>query len=464
MVYTACATWFQDWIDADPPTLEDEWDASEWIAQEMIPATHVFLHHAFHSIRARNDAVLILRALYYEYYLFRAEIARASVPPVPDAPNRLQTAPQTPQKSAAWHHESRDMLSGHEFGSILTGAQAEYNSIVAKKCVPPADPDDYAAPDQVIVFLTPPEGLSPFKWGWRYEPIARDLFEMEFAGGVVYDGLGRMRHPSLPRLGASPDGLITTGPKVGRLVELKCPISREPNGSVPVNYWIQMQLQAEVCDVPAVEYFEVALGSMLQTAAQDDAFEQKARAAKLRWVGKVCVVADHEDSPSNSYKYVYSPLFSTSDVGLAECQAWNPHAEAGVILESSLWWVKDYFTTTVLRNPRWWEAVGQPAYEQFWVDVTQARTDGRYNRVAVPLFVSDSDDETADMEMPQTAPDDAIGVDETPNDATDDDASSAVEGWQGAESDHDSAMGIDVQFDSDSDLESEVQKSPANTP
>lgn len=463
MVYTACATWFQDWIDADPPTLEDEWDASEWIAHEMIPATHVFLHHAFHSIRARNDAVMILRALYYEYFLFRSAIARASVPPVPDAPTRLRTAPQTPQKSAAWHHESREMLSGHEFGSILTGGQAEYGGVVAKKCVPPADPDEYNAPDQQIVFLTPPEGLSPFKWGWRYEPVARDLFEMEFAGGVVYDGLGRMRHPSLPRLGASPDGLITTGPKVGRLVELKCPITREPNGTVPINYWIQMQLQAEVCDVPAVEYFEVALGSLLQTQLQEPLFEQAARASKLRWVGKIAVVAEHEDSPSSTYKYVYSPLFSTSEIGLAECQAWNPPTEAGVVLECTLWWVKDYYTTTVLRNPRWWSAVGKPAYEQFWEDVTQARTDGRYNRVAVPLFVSDSDTDSGGEETDQIAPDSAIGVDETPTDDTDDDASSAVEGWQGLESDHDAVLGIDTQSGIDSDLESEAQTAPENT-
>ena len=107
--------------------------------------------------------------------------------------------------------------------------------------------------------------------------------------------------------------------------------------------------------------------------------------------------------------------------------------------------------------------MGQPAYEQFWEDVTEARTDGRHNRVAVPLFVSDSEGDTDSEEICQTAPDNAIGVDERPNDDSDDDASSAVEGWQGQESDHDSVMGIDVQSDIDSDLEFEKQKSPDNT-
>ena len=80
------------------------------------------------------------------------------------------------------------MISGHEFGSIITGGKAERANTIAKKCIPPEVVEGQA--DQNIVFLTPPEGLSPFKWGWRFEPVARDLFEIQFSQGSVYDGLG----------------------------------------------------------------------------------------------------------------------------------------------------------------------------------------------------------------------------------------------------------------------------------
>jgi hypothetical protein len=223
---------------------------------------------------------------------------------------------------------------------------------------------------------------------------------------------------------------------------------------------MQMQLQAEVCDVPAVEYFEVALGSMLQTGPHSDLFESKARASKLRWVGKVCVVAEEEDSPSNTYRYVYSPLFSTSDVGLTECQGWVPSPTEGVVLESTLWWVKDYFTTTVMRNPRWWDSIGHPAYLSFWDDVKTARTEGRYTRVAVPLFV---DEETGEEETALCAPDAEDDMDALANGDDDTSVSSAVEGWQGAESDHDSVMDTGKQSGIDSDLECEIQTAPANT-
>jgi hypothetical protein len=446
MVFSACTEWLQDWIDGDPPHLEDEWDAAEWMTHEMTAAIHMFIHNAFHGIRARNDAVIILRALCYEYFLFRQAAARAAVPALPDAPQRLTNALQTPQKSAAWHYESYDMLSGHEFGSIVAGGKAEYTAIVAKKCNPPEVVT--GAPEQNIVFLTPPEGLSPFKWGWRYEPVARALFEMQFAGGVVFDGLGRLRHTSLPRLGASPDGIITTGPKVGRLVELKCPVSRQLTGSVPMDYWVQMQLQAEVCDVPAVEYFEVQLGSLQQTGPTHEGFENAARGSKLPWIGKVCVVAEDEDASSNAYRYEYSPLYSNSDIGIIECLAWKP--AAGITLESALWWVRDYNTVTVLRNRRWWEAEGQPAYEEFWRTVSLARADGRYLRTAQPLFVDEPEMAASDRDSVGSAGD----VGEQANDAAAEEEESAVEGWQGVESDHELETEIGAQHDSGSDLES----------
>ena len=78
MVYSACVEWLQDWLDADPPELEDEWDAAEWMTHEMSSAIKMFLNTAFHTPRARNDAIMILRALCYEYFLLRAAAARAA--------------------------------------------------------------------------------------------------------------------------------------------------------------------------------------------------------------------------------------------------------------------------------------------------------------------------------------------------------------------------------------------------
>ena len=409
MVYSACVEWFQDWVAAAPPTLHDEWDVQRWMDDDMHDATRVFLAYAFNTPRARNDAIMILRALYYEHFLFEQQRAVAALEPNPRLAATLPHMRQTPQKSAAWHAESRDVLSGHEFGALVAGGAAARLAALLKKCAPAEAPaasqeEAVAAPpaaDSQHVFLTPPTGsLSPFKWGWRFEPVARDLFATVYAGGVenVYDGLGRIRHPLLPRLGASPDGLITAGPRVGRLIELKCPITRQLNGSIPIDYWCQMQLQAEVCNVDAVEYFEASLGTALgpPTIGLMAALATPP-CATMPYIGALAVVAPSADAPWTSYTYVYSPLVSACPEGATTVTTWTPDLpEGAVVLETAYWWVKDAFHKTVMRNPRWWDTVGCPIYEAFWDEVDAARADGRYaHRYETQLFIVDDD---ADLE------------------------------------------------------------------
>ena len=409
MVYTACLEWLKDWVEHDPPHLVDMYDLSHWIESEMRDATETFLTYGFRTPRARNDAIMILRAMYYEYFLFRQQLAVSTLNPRPEAVERLPTAPQSTQKSAIWHAEARDMLSGHEFGSVCVGTPAERGAVVAKKCAPPMIVQDSDAHlESQTVFLTSEDGsLSAFKWGWRYEPVARDLFERCVAEGTVFDGLGRLRHTTLPRLGASPDGLIMTGPRCGRLVEIKCPPTRVLNGSVPVRYYCQMQLQAEVCDVDAVEYVEVQLAATPATRATVDILT----AVKKPWIGKVCVTAATPETTYTDYKYEYSPLFPATAAGLADCLAWKPAQP--VVHEESVWHVKDWYNTTVLRNREWFARVGKPAYEALWVEVDAARSDGRYKPRALHVDTTDDDSSSSDGGATGAA---------------------SIEGWQGVES------------------------------
>ena len=403
MPYSASIQWLDDWINVDPPLLLDEYDLVEWMEQEMNEANKMFIHNAFKSSRAKNDAILILRAIYYEYFLFQREFTIRNLAARPENVERLKLLPQSAQKSAMWHNETLELLTGHEFGNVVYGTQNSKNLVMAKKCGTPVVVNEHEQPaSSQIVFTFDADGkLSAFKWGWRFEPVVRDLYERCFAGGGVFDGLGRIRHPFLPRLAASPDGLITSGPRCGRLVEIKSPITREINGIIPADYYCQMQLQAEVCDVGAVVYIEMRFTSVM---LKDAKYSAK-MGAKNPWMGKIYVVAKpptmvavekeegtvmEEKYNMESYEYRYSPLFSSTETGFSECCAWTPNDIDGlVVLEQTIWYVYDYFTTTVVRNRRWWSEVGQPAYEQFWRDVEVARVDKRFGEKA--MFVSEPD-------------------------------------------------------------------------
>jgi hypothetical protein len=423
MVYSACTEWFNDWVSTHPVELVDEWDLSEWMSNEMYEATQIFLEYGFHSPRARNDALMILRALYYEYFLFQVERAHRGLKPKTHF-ERLKAAPQTTQKSEAWHLEAREVLSGHEFGALCVGSASERAGVIQKKCAPLAQrvaaPHDDAACENEIatektVFLSGENGLSAFKWGRRYEPVARQLFESLVANSPVYDGLGRVRHATLPRLGASPDGLILEGPRAGRLLEIKCPISRIIDGKIPIRYYCQMQLQAEVCDVDAVDYVEVQFG-ILST-------QEQLAAAKQPRIGTVCVTASSPDADTSTYQYEYSPLFPATPEGYAAMQEWSPTGLA--VLERTQWYVKDWFTTTVMRNRRWWDEVGFPAYTKFWEEVDALRATGYTNRK--PLFIdSGSERSAASVSSGRTSPVPECDVDSCTNASTGDTSANVV--------------------------------------
>jgi len=431
MVYTNCVNWLSDWLEGERPVLMDEWDLSTWMNDEMNAATASFLEYGFKSPRARNDVLMILRALYYEYFLLQQTNHIRSLTPDNSAPGRLRNVFQTTQKSGSWHTESRDLLTGHEFGGICYSTPAKRSLTLSKKCgavLPAGDDEIDETKHSKTVFLSSEEGnLSALKWGWRYEPVVRDLFERCVAEGTVYDGLGRIRHPTLPRLAASPDGIITTGPRCGRLVEIKSPISRKLTGEIPLDYYCQMQLQAEVCDVAAVEYVECRC----ETFQPVDVDFTVLSASKIPWIGKICVVSPTADTSPDLYEYVYSPLFPNTQNGLRDCVAWLP-TNPLVFHEVSYWFVRDWFTKTVLRNRRWWDAVGYPAYVEFWKEVDEARQSGRFRPQA--LFVDSStecSEKAAENDLGDyDTVDDADGY---TSDAEPDEAATFVGEWQGVE-------------------------------
>jgi len=343
-MYTTCLKWLDDWITANPPDqLVDRWDVETWMGSEVVDAVQLFIETAFHQILTKIEAIEVIRSVCWNYFIFRKAVAVAHLVPSEEHVARVRALPQTPQKTVEWMRESTDLLTGHEFAEVVQGTPAARQRVILKKCTPKGNSEI----DTQICFATPVGGkLTPFQWGWRYEPVVRQIFEMTV--GAIDDTLGRLRHPRLPRLAASPDGIVVRGPSAGRLVEIKSPISRKLTKSVPPDYWCQMQLQAEVCDVDAVEYIEIRFG-----------LGPPPTSYSYPYVGVISVVG----TDPASYTYVYSPLLRSYDEYTAPAEA----------LEVCQWHILDMYTETVLRNRVWWDEVGRPAYEAFWVDVDAER-------------------------------------------------------------------------------------------
>lgn len=398
----ACLEWLDDWTQSLDAPIVDAYDLATWMEEEGCEAVLFFLQTAFRKTKTRSEALGVIAALLYEHFLTEQQRHALDLKPDQKAVWRLQALPQTPQKSAAWYAEARDLLTGHEFAGVVYGTEAAFRAAVARKCCPEIVVDPTAGPTESRTVYTSP--LSPFQWGWRYEPVIRSIYENHVAA-TVDDSLGRIRHPHLPRLAASPDGLICGREKAGRLLEIKAPITRLLTGELPQDYYCQIQLQAEVADVAAVEYIEVRFDAHV---VQDNnetkhAFDNHTFLQAPRFLspeikpqcGAVLVLAppESEEDPE-TWIYAYSPLQDLTEAGLTKAMAWVPRAEdkgmGWICKERCIWRIADVWTTTVPRNRRWWAEVGQPAYERFWVAVDAARADGRY--AATCLIVDDDGD------------------------------------------------------------------------
>lgn len=147
----------------------------------------------------------------------------------------LSTVPQPVQRSKQWHKMRHENLTASDLAGAIGESKYEKPfDILEKKC-------DHGRPFT---------GNAITQWGVKYEPVATELYEIKNKIDVIEFGL--LPHPTIPFLAASPDGITPTG----RMLEIKCPPKRTITGIVPRHYWVQMQLQLEVCDLAICDFEE----------------------------------------------------------------------------------------------------------------------------------------------------------------------------------------------------------------
>ena len=163
---------------------------------------------------------------------------------IPEKLYTLKNIYQPEQRTEEWYTMRHTLITASSIYKVI-GSDAKRNELICNKCA-----------SAVIHSSTHTEG--PMHWGVKYEPVSIAYYC--FINQTEIQGYGCIIHPNYPFIGASPDGIniSETSPCYGRMLEIKNPYSREITGIPKEEYWIQCQVQMEVCDLNACDFLETS--------------------------------------------------------------------------------------------------------------------------------------------------------------------------------------------------------------
>jgi hypothetical protein len=258
------------------------------------------------------------------------------------AAEQILARPQIPQRTPAWYAQGKEVLTASEFAKLY-GSPRCVSQLVMSKVPNPSAP---AATNRLACMTCE---MGPFDWGIRFEPVVKQILEKKWGAKIAE--AGRIMHPTDTHVAASPDGIIMEAEdpaRVGRLLEIKCPITRAIGGGVPHDYWCQMQVQMEVTGVGECEYVEVKIQS-LQGGETD-----------LSGVadGHVWLL---QNPQTCEMRYAYTEL----EAAHLKAAGWDT-------TETIPWRLAGMYAVTVTRDKGWFQETAE-LRRQFWENVEKAR-------------------------------------------------------------------------------------------
>ena len=271
----------------------------------------------------------------------------------------LQNIPQPDQRTPEWYEfRSRYLTASSIWKAFIS--ESTKNQLILDKCKP-LNLEKYGTASLD----------SPLHWGVKYEPLSIKIYEALYETHV--SDFGCLPHKTLDFLAASPDGINTLGtsPRYGRMLEVKNIVNREITGIPKMEYWIQTQVQMEVCDLNECDFLETRF---VEFADEDAYLASLSLSTSLRFTGLIMLFMN-EGKPL----YEYAPLRLDSN----EIQQWQ---EEIMEKNSTLTWIKNIYwkldqmsCVLILRNKLWFRAA-EPKLKEIWEIIQTEKVTGYEHR------------------------------------------------------------------------------------
>ena len=153
---------------------------------------------------------------------------------------KLKNIPQPAQRTPEWYEFRHNHLTASSIWKVF-GTNSQQNQLIYSKC-------------NTLTKQTTPSIYSTLHWGHKYEPVSTMWYEETYKTKV--DDFGCIPHEKYDFIAASPDGINVQSKRIGRMLEIKNIVNREITGIPKMEYWIQMQVQMEVCELNECDFLE----------------------------------------------------------------------------------------------------------------------------------------------------------------------------------------------------------------
>lgn len=159
----------------------------------------------------------------------------------------LQNIKQPQQRTEEWYEFRNNVITASNIFNLFRTKQS-LNTFIYDKCN--NDIEKCKASNYSI------DISSPMGWGQLFEKVSVQYYENKY--NTLIGEFGCITHKKYKFLAASPDGINIKedNTKYGRMLEIKNITNREINGIPKMEYWIQTQIQMEVCDLDECDFLE----------------------------------------------------------------------------------------------------------------------------------------------------------------------------------------------------------------
>lgn len=236
----------------------------------------------------------------------------------------LLTIKNPEQRSKEWFEMRENRITASDGAAIINlNKYEQFYNVIRKK-----------------VFGSTFKGNYACYHGTKFERVAILIYELR--NNVKLSEFGLIPHPSHSFLGASPDAIVSKytldgnlTDKVGRMVEIKCPLQRfiksygEIKGGIcPIYYWVQVQLQLECCNLDECDFWQC---NIKEYESRDDFLQDSSATeyiSKQTGFEKGCLIQllpvsqvyeNYEDFVINNAKFIYPDKINLTN---AELDKW----------------------------------------------------------------------------------------------------------------------------------------------